>query len=95
MEKIFFLGQKVSSLKDIHKSRIVVIDGKEQEFTNDFRAGGFFTVNKTPNSGGLYEMVSYTTAIGAIEKEGPDWKGTEEEAQAMFNPVDLSMGVKR
>lgn len=92
--KIFFLGQKVKNLKPVSKTSTYEINGRTESSERVFPASQYWTVNGTPNSCGLFEMISYTTPL---ERPGmqtpPDWTGTQEEAEEMFEPIWLSLDV--
>ena len=90
--KIFFLGQKVKSLKDITVKRTYEINGRTESNDIVFKAGTFWTVNETPKKDGVFGMVNYMSPIpnwGYGLKA--DWYGTQEEAEEFFEPVWLSM----
>ena len=91
--KIFFLGQKVTSLKDITKKTPYEINGRQEVTERVFAAGTAWTVNNSPTSGGAWGMVSYYSPVNLYGPTEADWSGTQEEAENLFEPVYLSLEV--
>lgn len=89
--KIFFLGQKVVSLKPIFLERTYEINGRKETDKREIAAGTPFTVNYSPKTGGAWGMVSYYTPVNLFGPTEADWVGTQKEAEELFEPVWLSL----
>ena len=54
--------------------------------------GEYFAIIQTLRGGDKIQAVSFSTLYGHLKGKPPvDWEGTQEEAEAFFEPIHLSL----